>query len=261
MISLGAVELALASVLVIGLSVASYLQALGLGRQLVMASFRTVAQLLLVGLVLRRLFETTSLVWLGGVASFMLLVAAREVRARLARPLAGKWGYSVGALSMFVSSFSVTVLALLVVIRAEPWYSPQYAIPLLGMLLGNTMSGVALGVSYFTDTAYRERGAIEARLLLGHTGSAATSHLRVGAFRTGMVPILNSMAAAGVVSLPGMMTGQILAGSPPVEAAKYQILIMFLIAAGTGFGVMVSVWLSARRLIDDRERLRLDRLQ
>ena len=69
------------------------------------------------------------------------------------------------------------------------------------------------------------------------------------------------MAAAGLVSLPGMMTGQILAGSPPMEAAKYQLLIMFLIAGGTGLGSVAAVWIGARRLFDNRDRLRLERLR
>ena len=76
--------------------------------------------------------------------------------------------------------------------------------------------------------------------------------------RTGMMPIINSMAAAGLVSLPGMMTGQILSGTPPVEAVKYQILIMFLIAAGTGFGVVSAIWMSGLLLFDERHRLRLE---
>jgi energy-coupling factor transporter ATP-binding protein EcfA2 len=79
--------------------------------------------------------------------------------------------------------------------------------------------------------------------------------------QVGMLPIINAMAAAGIVSLPGMMTGQILGGNPPVEAVKYQILIMFLIAGGTGLGVMFALWLTARRLFDDRHRLRLDRIK
>ena len=72
---------------------------------------------------------------------------------------------------------------------------------------------------------------------------------------------VNAMAAAGLVSLPGMMTGQILAGNPPEEAVKYQVLIMFMIAAGTGFGVVVATQLGAARLFDERSRLRLDRLR
>jgi putative ABC transport system permease protein len=76
-----------------------------------------------------------------------------------------------------------------------------------------------------------------------------------------LIPIVSAMAAAGIVSLPGMMTGQILAGNPPMEAVKYQILIMFSIAAATGFGTLAAVWLGARRLFDERQRLRLDRLR
>ena len=75
-----------------------------------------------------------------------------------------------------------------------------------------------------------------------------------------MIPMINAMAAAGLVSLPGMMTGQILAGNPPTEAVRYQILIMFMIAAGSGFGTMAAVGLGARMLFDERGRLRLDRL-
>jgi putative ABC transport system permease protein len=79
--------------------------------------------------------------------------------------------------------------------------------------------------------------------------------------RSGLIPIINAMAAAGIVSLPGMMTGQILAVSPPIKAAKYQLLIMFLISAGTGLGSVAAVWIGLWRLFDERERLRLDRLR
>lgn len=260
-IALTPLDLVLAAALVIALAVLSYASRLGLTRQLLVSALRTTVQLLLVGFVLRALFESEGVLWLVGVVAVMLIVAGREVLARQARPLAGAWGFSVGTLSMFISSFSITVFALTVLIGATPWYLPQYAIPLLGMLLGNTMNGVALGMGRFTDSAYRERAAIEGRLLLGQTREEATSDLRRESVRTGMVPIVNAMAAAGIVSLPGMMTGQILAGAPPTEAVKYQILIMFLIAAGTGFGVLFSVWLTARRLFDDRHRLRLDRLR
>ncbi len=91
--------------------------------------------------------------------------------------------------------------------------------------------------------------------------SSAIDGIRRESIRSGMIPIINSMAAAGIVSLPGMMTGQIIAGSPPLEAVKYQILIMFLISGGTGLGTIAAAWLGSRRLFDDRHRLRLDRLK
>ncbi len=161
---------------------------------------------------------------------------------------------------MFVSTFAVTLFTLLVIIGNDPWYTPRYAIPLLGMMFGNAMNGVSLGLDRLTQTVWQQRAIIDARLALGHTAAQAIADIRRDATRSGMMPIINAMAAAGIVSLPGMMTGQILAGAPPLQAVKYQILIMFMIAAGTGFGTFAAISLGARRLSDERQRLRLDHL-
>ncbi len=260
LISLSPLDLMLASTLVLLLALISWRMRFGIERRLLISALRTTVQLSLIGFVLKTLFENATFVWVGMLALLMLLVAGREVMARQERRFAGWWGYGVGTLSMFISAFSVTVLALNVLIQPAPWYLPQYAIPLLGMLLGNTMNGIALGLDRLTSMAWQQRQVIEARLMLGQTASTAISDIRRESIRVGLVPIVNAMAAAGVISLPGMMTGQILAGSPPLEAVKYQILIMFLIASGTGFGTLAAVWLGSRRLFDKRERLRLDRL-
>ncbi|NEZ04323.1 iron export ABC transporter permease subunit FetB [Wenzhouxiangella sp. XN201] len=253
-------QLALAAVLVLALAGSMWLTRLGLAGSLLIAAGRTVVQLALVGLVLEALFAVGALGWIALMALAMLLLAGREVMVRQKHRFTGGWAFGIGTVSMFVSAFSVTVLALVVVIGPDPWYSPQYAIPLLGMLLGNTMTGVALSLDRLTESAWRERALIEHRLMLGQTWVEAISEIRRNAMRSGMIPIINAMAAAGLVSLPGMMTGQILAGSPPALAVKYQILIMFTIAAGTGFGTMAAVSMGSRRLFDKRERLRIDRL-
>ena len=161
---------------------------------------------------------------------------------------------------MFVSSFLITIVALVLIVKVDPWYTPQYAIPMLGMLLGNTMNGIALGMDRLIQTAWQQRFIIEQRLMLGQRSSEAIRDIRHDSMRAGMIPIINAMAAAGIVSLPGMMTGQILAGSLPIEAVKYQILIMFLITAGTGFGVITVLHLISKRMFDDRQRLRFDQL-
>ena len=157
-------------------------------------------------------------------------------------------------------SFTVTLLALTVIIGGSPWYAPQYAIPLLGMLLGNTMTGIAVALDNLTRQTLDKHAQIEARLALGHSTEQAIGDIRRDALRAGLIPIVNSMTTAGIVSLPGMMTGQILAGSPPMEAAKYQLLILFLIAAGTGLGSVAAVMLGSHRLFDVRSRLRRDRV-
>jgi putative ABC transport system permease protein len=259
-IRLGAWDLALAALLVLALAFFSWRGGLGVERSVLIGAVRTSIQLLLIGLVLETLFRSAALPWVALLALAMLALAGREVMARQRRRLRGGWSYGLGTAAMFVSSFTVTVLALKVLVQPEPWFRPQYSIPLLGMLLGNTMTGIALGLDRLTESAYGQRAAIEAQLMLGATWSEAIAPLRRQAVRSGLMPIANAMAAAGIISLPGMMTGQILAGAPPLEAVKYQILIMFLIAAGTGFGTMLAVWWGARRLFDERERLRLDRL-
>lgn len=261
MIELSILDLGLAGALVIiGALVVAFLR-LDITRALVIAALRATVQLFLIGLVLKALFGSVHLGWVSLMAAIMLSVAGWEVMVRQHRRFRGGWGYGTGTVSMFLSSFTVTLFALTAIIQPAPWYHPQYAIPLLGMLLGNTMNGIALGVDRLTEGAWEQRQVIEARLMLGHSWSEAIGPIRQSSVRSGLIPIINAMATAGVVSLPGMMTGQILAGAPPAQAAKYQILILLLISGGTILGTTVAVWIGSRRLFDERQRLRLDRLR
>ena len=259
-ISLSSFDLSLAALLVLVLALLSFILKLGLASRIVIAAIRTVVQLLLIGLVLKALFARVDLLWVSALSIIMLLIAGREVMARQQRRFGGLWGYGLGTLSMFISSFALTIFALIVVVGTDPWYTPQYAIPLLGMMLGNTMTGVSLALDKLTTSAWQQRAIIEARLILGQDWRTAIGDITRDSVRIGMIPMINAMAAAGIVSLPGMMTGQILSGTEPVEAVKYQILIMFLITAGTGFSAIIATWIGARRLFDDRQRLRLERL-
>lgn len=260
LISLSSYDLMLASLLVLALAGVSTRLRLGIGLQLIIAACRTTAQLLFVGLILKKVFEHAELHWIALITLVMLVVASWEILARQKRKIKSWWGFGVSASSLVVSSFLITLIALFFIIKTDPWYTPQYTIPLLGMLLGNTMNGIALGMDRFVQTAWQQRMVIEQRLMLGQTAMEAIREIRNESMRAGMMPIINAMAAAGIVSLPGMMTGQILAGSEPIEAVKYQIMIMFLITAGTGFGVMAALHFLSKHLFDDRERLRFDRV-
>ncbi|MBL0732063.1 MAG: iron export ABC transporter permease subunit FetB [Desulfosarcina sp.] len=254
-------DLSIASILLILIAFLSIKMKLGLARQIIVAGIRTTVQLLLIGLVLKALFAHSEPWLLILIAGTMLIAAGREVMARQKRKFTG-WGrMGVGTTTMSISSFIITIFALTLIIKNEPWYEPRYSIPLLGMILGNTMNGIAIGLDRLTQTVWEQRMMIEARLMLGQTWTQAIGSIRRESIRSGLIPILNSMAVAGIVSLPGMMTGQILAGSPPMEAVKYQILIMFLIAGGTGLGTMAAVWMGSRRMFDERQRLSLSRLK
>jgi putative ABC transport system permease protein len=250
----------LASIFLVMNAVFSMLLSLGLERQLIVSALRMVTQLFLVGLVLKAIFTLAS-PWLTLLAAaVMVAFAGSEIWARQHRRLRGVWGIGLGATSMLLAGTLVTVFALTAQLQPTPWWSPQFALPLFGMILGNTMTGVSLGLDTLHTTLHRERAAIEARLLLGSTRWEAVSTAQKNALRSGFTPIINSMAATGVVSLPGMMTGQILSGVDPQEAVKYQILITLLIGGATGLGVLAATFASIWRLTDSRERLRLDRL-
>jgi len=261
MIQLTPWDLAIASSLIILLAVTSLLLHLNIARQLVIAAVRNVVQLLMVGYILKLIFNSNNPWLLGMIALIMLFIAGFEINARQKYPLKRWTGFKIGTSALFLSSFSMVFMSLVVIIAPDPWYTPQYAIPLLGMLLGNTMNGISLGMDKLNQTVYLQRLVIEQRLMLGQDYHEVISEIRAESVRTGMIPIINSMAIAGLVSLPGMMTGQILSGTAPVEAVKYQILIFFLISAGTGFGIMLAVWMISKRLFDERQRLNLEILQ
>jgi len=253
-------DLALGSVFIFVNAALSLALELGIHNRILIAAARMVVQLAIMGLVLTALFAVVSPLWTSVAAIGMVLFAGREIAARQDRPLGGLWSYGLGTVCMMVGPMVVTIFALTTVLRSDPWYDPRYAVPVLGMILGNAMTGIALGISGLVSGLTERRAAVEAQLMLGATRRTAMLPVIRQALRNALMPIINSMSAIGVVSLPGMMTGQILGGVTPVEAVKYQILIMFLIAGGTGIGAVAAVMGAAYRLSDGRHRLRLDRL-
>jgi putative ABC transport system permease protein len=255
-IGLGQMALAAAAVLVnVGLSMAFRL---GLTRSLLVASVRMTAQLLLVGLVLAWVFDLEHPLPILGIALVMAALASVSAVGRIRRRFAGVyWNSLVSTLS---AAFLVTGFALVGILRVEPWYDAQYLIPLLGMVLGNVLNGISLSLDRFTSGVASDAETIELYLAMGATGWEAAHDLVADALRVGMIPTINTMMVMGIVSLPGMMTGQILAGALPADAVRYQIVIMFLITSATAIGSLGMVLLAYLRLFDRRGRLRLDRL-
>jgi len=245
-------QVGLAASLILINSGISALLRLGLGRRLLLAAACSVAQLLLVGLVLEWIFRVSR--WYLVLALMLVMTGVAGVAAirRTHIRYPGIWLSSI--VSVGASSWLMAATALFALVPVEPWYSPQYAIPLLGMILGNTLNGISLGLDRLGGELAARRPQIEALLALGATRREAARQPIQQAVRTGMVPIINAMMVVGVVSLPGMMTGQLLAGVSPIQAVKYQIVIMFLIASGTALGTVGVVLLSYRRLFNEHHQ-------
>ena len=239
-------QVGLAAVLILINGAISALLGLNLGRRLFLAAVCTVVQLLLVGLVLEWVFRLDRWYVVLGLMLVMTVMGGTVSIRRVHFRYPGIWLSSI--VSVWASSWIMAAVALLVIVPVRPWYSPQYAIPLLGMILGNTLNGISLGLDRLGGELSAKRGQVETLLALGATRWEAARQPVQQAVRTGMIPLINSMMVVGIVSLPGMMTGQLLAGVNPLQAVKYQIVIMFLIASGTALGTVGVVLLSYRRL-------------
>jgi len=242
-------DVGLAAALIIVNSLISIALGLKLGRLLLLASVRTILQLLLIGLVLESVFSLNKWYAVLGLLLVMTIIAGISAVGRTQRRYRGAYVDSVIAVSC--SSWIVAAYALLVIFRdVQPWYQPQYAIPLTGMILGNSLNGISLGMNRLGEQLATHRDQIEALLTLGATRWEAARGSVRQAVHTGMIPIINAMMIVGIVSLPGMMTGQLLSGVSPQHAVRYQIIIMFLIAAATSLGTVGVVLLSYRRLFN-----------
>jgi putative ABC transport system permease protein len=259
-IGLSPLDLALAASLLAINAAISWAFGLRLERSIAIAAVRMVVQLALIGLVLKFIFAQTSPAWTLALVLVMAGAAGVEVVTRQHRRLKGWQALGLSSATLLFIGVAITSLGVGVIIGPEPWYAPRYLLPILGMVLGNAMTAMSLVLDTFYETVHRERAAIEARLALGAPRGTAMSGALRSALRTGMTPILNSMATTGIVALPGMMTGQILAGVDPLAAVKYQILIMFLIAAATALAAFFGGLGAVLLLTDKRHRLRLDRL-
>ncbi|MCK6502948.1 iron export ABC transporter permease subunit FetB [Myxococcota bacterium] len=257
-VEIGWVDLLLAASLLLAHGLVSLWLDLGLGRRVLVAALRTTVQLGLLGLVLVPVFSTSHPALVLGIAALMLALAAREATARGERRTRGMLLHSLLAITL--GAVASLALGQLGVLRVQPWWSPQYLVPLLGMILGNSLNGIGLGFERALQGLDQGREQVELRLARGATWWEACRPIAREAIKTGLVPILNSMSVAGLVSIPGMMTGQILGGTPPGLAARYQVLIMFLIAGAVAIGTTTGVLLTLRSTFDGAWRLRSERI-
>ncbi len=248
-IELSGFDLFLAIGLVVIASAISLFLHLGLTRSLAVAAARCMLQLGAIGLVLKKIFQVNSPYLVVGWLGVMLIMASREAVRRSRNKYSG---INLDALlTMTFTSLVVGLLVTQMVIKVRPWYDPQYVIPIFGMIFGNSLNGICLCLDRFLEYLRSRRQEVELRLCFGATRQEAVIEGARQAIRTGMIPIINNMTVAGIVSLPGMMTGQIVAGASPVQAVAYQIVIMFMIAASNALGAMLLSTLAARRLVSN----------
>lgn len=206
-------------------------QKLGLENSLAIATGRTILQLLMAGYVLEIIFALNNPGAVVGILAAMLGIAAITARNQISKKIPHLLPI-IGGSILISTAFTLAYVTLLV-LQPDPWYEPQYLIPLAGILLGNAMNAAAVAGERFVSTLNARQLEIETHLSLGATPQQATHQYRQDAIKSGLIPTLNTMMVVGVVTLPGVFTGQMLAGVSPLNAALYQILIMFILAIAT----------------------------
>ncbi len=223
-------------------------------KEILIASIRMTLQLILTGNVLVYVFDNPSPIYTILIILLMQGFAIYNIFKRVKKDISKNLKIII-ALSMIVGTFSSGLYFLFIVIKVSPWYNPRYFIPLTGMLIGNSMTGISLGVSSLIDDMKSQKNLIESSLMLGATPKMATKDIVDNAFDSAILPTINSMVGMGIVFLPGMMTGQILSGESPITAIKYQIAIMLGILGSVTLTVIFFVNLGYKTFFNDNSQL------
>jgi putative ABC transport system permease protein len=222
---------------------------------------RTLLQLSLLGILLKPIFLWGDTKWwlVVGYVMFMILLAAYEASSRTKYIFQGQFLCILASLLVNISW--VSLFAFGVILRPQPTlWNPRYVIPVVGMLLGNSITAVALSMDAITKSMVEQKQEIELLLSFGATKWEAISRLLGEAIAVGSTPILNTMRVIGIISIPGMMTGQILGGSTAITAARYQMLIIYLIAMSTMSVTLMNSFMAVEAGFDLRHHmLRTDR--
>ncbi|MGC8822864.1 MAG: ABC transporter permease [Desulfurella sp.] len=218
----------------------NYTEKLKLTKDIIYSFIRMSVQLLLIGYILKFIFQINNAFVILIYYAIMVLFAANIVKERTKVKFAHANIIIFGAI--FIAGFVVTLFMSFVSIGLKNPFEARYFIPLAGMIVGNSMNSTTIAIERFFSEIHQNKQYIEELLSLGATAREATIEFKQRAFRSSLMPQLASVSAMGIVSLPGMMTGQILSGVNPIEAVKYQMII--LIAINTAICLSVYILLS-----------------
>ncbi|TCD61060.1 hypothetical protein EIP91_009117 [Steccherinum ochraceum] len=261
---------------------------LGVGSSLVTASVRCVVQLSLVALILQKVFEANNPWAVAGIACLLNILGTIETVITRSKRRYNQMFISV-FFGMILSTIPVSIIGIRYAMAVEPFWKPEQYIPVVGMLCGNTISSIVVSVSYVLKELYENKDKVETYLAFGATRFEACKPIAQEALRYALTPTINTMsflqprflrsfavevfyvfldafaspsslAVIGIISIPGMMTGAILGGSSVQQAARLQIVIMFMIAASTALSSIVITVLTLAVVVDGDQRIRTDRI-
>lgn len=239
------IGLAWTALLILATLLVSRWQKLGLEQRLLVGCIRTTVQLILIGYVLQWIIHGQDWRVVLLTIAVQLALAAWTVGSLQHPPLPG--ARLIALISIGPAYLLVILVLLALVVIPEPWYNPRVLLTLGGMLLGNSMTGVALVLNRYRSDVQAQRDVVLARVALGASWREAVADQRRAAAHAALLPTVSGLLTVGLVSLPGMMTGQIIAGADPLQAVRYQIVVMFMLAAVVALATFIALELLTRR--------------
>lgn len=238
--------------------VISFFLRLGVEGRIIVGGIRTLIQLIILGYVLEYIFAQRSLALTMLIFGLMILVAAINAYTMESHR------HLVTIPLFFFTLFFVLLIIVLpigkLILALKPWFLPQYIIPFGGMVIGNAMTAGILAQNTLSKLLKAQREVVETKLALGAGCFNSAYPQLVESVKTGLVPTINTMMIVGLVHIPGIFGGVVLAGVPPVEAAKYQIVVMYMLAMGASMTTFIISWVKLRSLFTRRAQLRLEEL-
>lgn len=223
-------------------------------KDILVSSLRMTIQLIATGHILNYIFETNNVFYTLLMVFIMEIFAIYNIYKRVKIKLPYEIKIII-AFSLIIGTSISLLYFLLAVIRLKPWYEARYFIPIAGMFIGNSMTAIALAANRLVSGIHDQRLLIETALMLGATPKVATKHISDKAFDAAIMPTINSMVGMGIVFLPGMMTGQILSGTSPLTAIRYQIAVMLGVLGSVAFTVIIFVQFGYKAFFNDEHQL------
>jgi len=247
-------SLALSLIFIVVSLVITFGMRLGMWKEILVATLRTILQLILAGVVLVFIFRWN--IWYVTVVLLvvMIVIASFESIRKQKHKTAGLF-FIVAFALLLTAAFSL-VITLALVVKVRPWYEPQYLVSLGGLVIGNSMSAAALVLNRMWGDLKLRQKEVESYLALGASPYLAAHNSIKEAVKMALIPTINSMMVVGIVKLPGIMTGQIMAGQPPASAIRYQIVVMFLILGAATITAAVTALFGYRMYFTPAQQLK-----
>ncbi|KAG2222483.1 hypothetical protein INT45_013396 [Circinella minor] len=253
-------HVAQSSVFVIIAALISFCMGTRLELSLIISGVRCVVQLTMMGYVLDDVLNSNNAGIVMLMTLVLILLGAYETTFNRAKKTF-KGMFVTMLVILLVSNVFIAFLGSAFALKEKPFWSPPKFIPIVGMLLGNTMGSIAMATEQCLDNLSLNEPILETRLSFGATRFEAAKPLAIEAIRMSMLPVITQLSVMGLINIPGMMTGQIMAGTPMMEAVIYQQCIMFMIAASSALGVVMAVFSCLMVLIDKHHSLQSEKIQ